>query len=103
MLNAFQPTAKNFCDLSDSPLCGFQSRERGRGMFQHRSNIEKALSFLKKKSVNNLLKGLNITTNFIWKTVLLVLNQNKLKITQTLFFPIRLSCLDFDSNICEKL
>ncbi|XP_035761763.1 nesprin-2a, partial [Neolamprologus brichardi] len=27
------------------------SRERGRGMFQHRSNIEKALSFLKKKSI----------------------------------------------------
>ncbi|XP_028420977.1 nesprin-2 [Perca flavescens] len=27
------------------------SRERGRGMFQHRSNIEKALSFLKQKSI----------------------------------------------------
>ncbi|KAL2098631.1 hypothetical protein ACEWY4_005111 [Coilia grayii] len=27
------------------------SRERGRGMFQHRSNIETALSFLKKKSI----------------------------------------------------
>lgn len=33
--------------------CVLQSRERGRGMFQHRSNIEKALSFLKKKSVND--------------------------------------------------
>nr|XP_029131758.1 nesprin-2 [Labrus bergylta] len=27
------------------------SRERGKGMFQHRSNIEKALSFLKQKSI----------------------------------------------------
>ncbi|CAJ1074541.1 LOW QUALITY PROTEIN: nesprin-2 [Xyrichtys novacula] len=27
------------------------SRERGRGMFQHRSNIERALSFLKQKSI----------------------------------------------------
>lgn len=27
-------------------------------MFQHRSNIEKALSFLKKKSVNDTLKEL---------------------------------------------
>jgi len=38
-----------------SAVCLFvclQSREKGRGMFQHRSNIEKALSFLKKKSVS---------------------------------------------------
>nr|XP_033499149.1 nesprin-2 [Epinephelus lanceolatus] len=34
------------------------SRERGRGMFQHRSNIEKALSFLKKKSIK--LVNINI-------------------------------------------
>lgn len=32
-----------------------QSRERGRGMFQHRSNIEKGLSFLKAKSVRDAL------------------------------------------------
>lgn len=75
MLNAFQPTAKNFCDLSDSLFCGFQSRERGRGMFQHRSNIEKALSFLKKKSVNNLLKGLNISTNFIRENCIVGIEQ----------------------------
>lgn len=75
MLHAFQPTAKNFCDLSDSPFCGFQSRERGRGMFQHRSNIEKALSFLKKKSVNNLLKGLRISTNFIRENCIVGIEQ----------------------------
>ncbi|XP_047193763.1 nesprin-2a [Scophthalmus maximus] len=34
------------------------SRERGRGMFQHRSNIEKALAFLKKKSIK--LVNINI-------------------------------------------
>lgn len=34
-----------------------QSRDRGRGMFQHRSNIEKALAFLKKKSVNDTTEG----------------------------------------------
>ncbi|XP_068574223.1 nesprin-2-like [Cebidichthys violaceus] len=34
------------------------SRERGRGMFQHRSNIEKALSFLKTKSIK--LVNINI-------------------------------------------
>ncbi|XP_077945343.1 nesprin-2-like isoform X2 [Gasterosteus aculeatus] len=34
------------------------SRERGRGMFQHRSNIEKALSFLKSKSIK--LVNINI-------------------------------------------
>ncbi|XP_056282750.1 nesprin-2-like [Pseudoliparis swirei] len=34
------------------------SREKGRGMFQHRSNIEKALSFLKKKSIK--LVNMNI-------------------------------------------
>ncbi|TNM95723.1 hypothetical protein fugu_016806 [Takifugu bimaculatus] len=34
------------------------SRERGRGMFQHRSNIEKALSFLKAKSIK--LVNINI-------------------------------------------
>ncbi|XP_068456286.1 nesprin-2 [Clinocottus analis] len=34
------------------------SRERGRGMFQHRSNIEKALSFLKQKSIK--LVNINI-------------------------------------------
>ncbi|XP_055361732.1 nesprin-2-like isoform X2 [Betta splendens] len=34
------------------------SRERGRGMFQHRSNVEKALSFLKKKSIK--LVNINI-------------------------------------------
>ncbi|XP_028293927.1 nesprin-2 [Gouania willdenowi] len=34
------------------------SRERGRGMFQHRSNIERALSFLKQKSIK--LVNINI-------------------------------------------
>ncbi|KAG7509989.1 nesprin-2-like [Solea senegalensis] len=34
------------------------SRERGRGVFQHRSNIEKALAFLKKKSIK--LVNINI-------------------------------------------
>lgn len=55
-------------------------------MFQHRSNIEKALSFLKKKSVNNTLKGQtvstvhhNFITSFIYKAVLLVLNREKIK------------------------
>lgn len=41
--------------LTTPPLLCWQSRERGRGMFQHRSNIEKALSFLKAKSVHDAL------------------------------------------------
>uniref|UniRef100_A0A8C6TXC8 Calponin-homology (CH) domain-containing protein n=1 Tax=Neogobius melanostomus TaxID=47308 RepID=A0A8C6TXC8_9GOBI len=35
------------------------SRERGRGLFQHRSNIEKCLAFLKKKSVSLWLSNMN--------------------------------------------
>ncbi|XP_062296795.1 nesprin-2-like [Scomber scombrus] len=55
---------RDFCDGSKlldllETMSGQRfSRERGRGTFQHRSNIEKALSFLKNKSIR--LVNINI-------------------------------------------
>ncbi|KAF7642967.1 hypothetical protein LDENG_00247330 [Lucifuga dentata] len=54
------------------------SRERGRGMFQHRSNIEKALAFLKSKSIKivninipDIIDGKpSITLGLIWTIIL---------------------------------
>ncbi|GLD47572.1 nesprin-2 [Lates japonicus] len=70
------------------------SRERGRGMFQHRSNIEKALSFLRKKSIKlvninipDIIDGKpSIILGLIW-TIILQYHIEELA-----------SCLSFDSR-----
>ncbi|XP_075344165.1 uncharacterized protein LOC142402517 [Odontesthes bonariensis] len=70
------------------------SRERGRGMFQHRSNIEKALSFLQKKSIKlvninipDIIDGKpSIILGLIW-TIILQYHIEELA-----------SCLSFDSR-----
>ncbi|RVE56937.1 hypothetical protein OJAV_G00211230 [Oryzias javanicus] len=70
------------------------SRDRGRGMFQHRSNIEKALAFLKKKSVKlvninipDIMDGKpSIILGLIW-TIILQYHIEELA-----------SCLSFDSR-----
>lgn len=43
----------------------FQSREKGKGMFQHRANIEKALAFLRRKSVRHALSTHSLNSMFI--------------------------------------
>ncbi|XP_056249832.1 nesprin-2-like [Seriola aureovittata] len=57
LFNDFRDGSK-LLDLLEVMSGQYISRERGRGMFQHRSNIEKALSFLKKKSIK--LVNINI-------------------------------------------
>ncbi|XP_027891564.1 uncharacterized protein LOC114155726 isoform X3 [Xiphophorus couchianus] len=70
------------------------NRDKGRGMFQHRSNIEKAISFLKKKSIKlvnintpDIIDGKpSIILGLIW-TIILQYHIEELA-----------SCLSFDSR-----
>uniref|UniRef100_A0A3P8RWG1 Calponin-homology (CH) domain-containing protein n=1 Tax=Amphiprion percula TaxID=161767 RepID=A0A3P8RWG1_AMPPE len=93
LFNDFRDGAK-LLDLLEVMSGQRISRERGRGMFQHRSNIEKALSFLKKKSIKlvninipDIIDGKpSIILGLIW-TIILQYHIEELA-----------SCLSFDSR-----
>ncbi|CAG5866901.1 unnamed protein product [Menidia menidia] len=93
LFNDFRDGSK-LLDLLEAMSGQHFSRERGRGMFQHRSNIEKALSFLQKKSIKlvninipDIIDGKpSIILGLIW-TIILQYHIEELA-----------SCLSFDSR-----